>query len=52
MILCAFCGEEGRRQQQCKSETPKCINCGENHKTLAAKCHIRKNIIKEKNKAN
>ena len=50
MTLCAFCGEEGHKQQQCKSETPKCINCGENHKTLAAKCQIRKNIIKEKRK--
>ena len=51
MTLCAFCGEEGHRQQQCTSTAPKCINCGEAHKTLAARCQIRKDLIKEKRKA-
>ena len=51
MTLCAFCGEEGHRQQQCKSTAPRCTNCGKAHKTLAARCQIRKDLIKEKRKA-
>ena len=49
-MLCAFCGEEGHKQGQCKSTVPKCLNCGGDHKTLAAKCQVRKNLIKEKRK--
>ena len=40
--LCAFCGSSGHKQSTCTSLTPKCINCGEAHRTLAAQCHIRK----------
>ena len=50
MTLCAFCGEEGHKQGQCKSTAPMCLNCGGDHKTLAAKCQVRKNLIKEKRK--
>ena len=35
---------------QYKSTVPKCLNCGGDHKTLAAKCQVRKNLIKEKRK--
>ena len=48
--LCAFCGSSGHKQSTCTSLTPKCINCGEAHRTLAAQCHIRKEIIKTKRK--
>ena len=50
MTLCAFCADEGHRQQQCNATVPKCINCGEDHRTLAAQCPIRKGIIKDKRK--
>ena len=47
-ILCGYCGEEGHRQGQCKSEAPRCINCQGEHKTLAARCHVRKDLIKRR----
>ena len=50
MTLCAFCSEEGHKQGACKRKEPKCINCGEGHKTLAAQCKIRKDLIKGKRK--
>ena len=49
-ILCGYCGEEGHRQGQCKSEAPRCINCQGEHKTLAARCHVRKDSIKRRRK--
>ena len=48
--LYAFCGEEGHKQGQCRSTVPKCLDCGSDHKTLAAKCQVRKNLIKKKRK--
>ena len=50
MMLCPHCGEEGHKQSDCKAKTPRCINCGEEHRTLVAQCKIRKDIIKEKRK--
>ena len=50
VTLCAFCSEEGHKQGTCKNKEPKCINCGEGHKTLAAQCKIRKDLIKHKRK--
>ena len=50
MTLCAYCAGEGHRQQQCTAMVPKCINCGEEHRTLAAQCPIRKGLIKDKRK--
>ena len=50
MTLCAFCSEEGHKQGACKRKEPQCINCGEGHKTLAAQCKIRKDLIKYKRK--
>ena len=48
--LCAFCGESGHRQNACENTTPRCINCGEAHRTLAAQCKIRKDLIKKRRK--
>ena len=50
MTLCANCGEEGHKQSNCEARSPRCINCGEEHRTLAAQCMIRKDLIKEKRK--
>lgn len=50
MTLCANCGDEGHRQQECSNQSPKCINCGGEHRTLAAACTVRKNLIKERRK--
>ena len=49
-IICTNCSETDHNQENC-NKTPKCINCKGQHRTLAAVCPIRKNIIKEKSKA-
>ena len=49
-IKCAYCSLEGHKQNQCNASQPKCINCGGRHRTLAAACQIRKDIIKNKAK--
>ncbi len=46
--ICSECSTEGHVWHQCQSNTKKCINCGENHSTLAMKCQKRKDTIKEK----
>ena len=49
-MMCAFCGESGHRQSDCKNTLPKCINCGEAHRTLAAQCKIHKDLIRKRRK--
>ena len=48
--VCAFCASENHKQKDCTNNEPKCVNCGGDHRTLAAACPIRKRIIKEKSK--
>ena len=40
-MRCTFCGG-GHKQAECNTVVPKCINCGGEHRTLAAACKIRK----------
>ena len=49
-ILCANCGQTGHHQNVCSSENPKCVNCNGPHKTLAAVCPVRKDLIKSRGK--
>ena len=49
-ILCAYCGSDGHKQSSCVNPDPKCLNCGEAHRTLAAQCKVRKELIKTKRK--
>jgi len=49
-VICSECASTDHTFRECNSETKKCINCSENHRTLAAKCPIRKKIIKEREK--
>ena len=46
--ICSECGRTGHRFHQCNSQHKKCINCGQNHRTLAYKCPKRKEVIKQK----
>ena len=46
--LCTRCAKEDHRADHCHTDEPRCINCGGPHRTLAARCPIRKKIIKEK----
>ena len=46
--ICSNCAREGHTYGDCNEEIFKCINCGQNYRTLAAKCPIRKDIIRTK----
>ena len=49
-VLCSFCSGEGHKYSECTNQNPKCLNCGGNHRTLAAVCKVRRELIKEKSK--
>ena len=49
-IICSFCGQLDHKFNECKEETPKCINCKGKHRTLAAVCKVRRDYIKGKGK--
>ena len=44
---CTFCAGN-HRQFDCNAEAPCCINCGGAHRTLAATCKVRKDLIKKR----
>ena len=46
--ICSNCAGEDHIYNDCNAEFFKCINCGQNHRTLATKCPIRKDIIRTK----
>ena len=46
--ICSNCASEGHTYGDCKSVILRCINCTEDHRTLAAKCPERKTMIKRK----
>ena len=48
--LCSYCSEAGYKHTECNKENPQCINCGGNHRTLAASCKVRKDLIKERSR--
>ena len=44
---CTYCAGN-HKQFDCKAEAPCCINCGGQHRTLAAVCKVRKDLIKKR----
>ena len=48
--ICSECSTLGHLWHQCKEQFKKCANCGEGYSTLAMKCTMRTNILKEKKK--
>ena len=50
IIICSECAAPSHTFKDCTSQVKKCINCQGDHRTLAAKCPIRKNLLKEKEK--
>ena len=46
--VCSECSRDGHRFNECTSLTKKCINCGQDHKTTAFKCPVRKEILRQK----
>lgn len=46
--VCSECSEQGHMWRDCKNHHKKCLNCQGDHRTLAAKCPKRKEIIKTK----
>ena len=47
-IICSECAHTGHTHHTCTSEHKQCINCQQNHRTLAASCPVRKTAIREK----
>ena len=48
-LICSICAGEGHYYTECQDKDhPKCINCVGDHRTLAAKCPKRKEVIKIK----
>ena len=48
-VICSTCASEGHTYKDCPNKTIlTCINCGDNHRTLAAKCPIRKALVRAK----
>lgn len=41
--ICSECAEVGHINKV----NPKCVNCGENHRTLSGRCKARKEVIKK-----
>ncbi len=48
--MCSECSSVEHLWYECKVKEKKCINCKENHSTLAMKCPKRKVILKDKRK--
>ena len=46
--ICSNCSRVGHNYEQCESSTIRCINCRGEHRTLAARCPVRKQIVKNK----
>ncbi len=49
--LCSCCCSPDHHWRECTSTIKKCLNCGENHHTLASFCSFKKRAIEEKKKA-
>ena len=48
--ICSECSSTTHTFRDCRSQNKSCINCNGNHRTLAAKCPIRREIIKQRSK--
>lgn len=48
--ICSECGSEDHIWRDCHREQKKCINCGDEHRTMAMRCPKRKEIINNKRK--
>ena len=47
-IVCSECAQEGHTHRNCNNTDKQCLNCHQNHRTLASSCPIRKDAIKDK----
>ena len=50
VTLCSECAADDHIYRNCRSENKKCLNCKGNHRTFAARCPVRKNLINERKK--
>ena len=46
--ICSNCANEGHIYNECTSSVFKCVNCSGEHRTLAAKCPVRKDLIRKR----
>ena len=47
-LICSNCSKEGHTYEHCISDVVRCINCKGSHRTLAASCPMRKEIVRNK----
>ena len=45
---CSECASKEHTYRDCQATTKKCLSCHQDHRTLAAKCQVRKDIIKKR----
>ena len=50
ITVCSECAASNHTYRDCQSNIKKCLNCQEPHRTLAARCPVRKRLIREKGK--
>lgn len=50
--VCSECSSTSHTWRDCLSSNKRCLNCQGEHRTLAAKCPLRKEIIKKNKKEN
>ena len=48
--LCSECAAQNHTYRECRSTIKKCLNCRGDHRTFAARCPMRKKLIREKTK--
>ena len=48
MVVCSECADNTHTYRECNSNRKKCINCGGDHRTFAARCPTRKKLIQER----
>ena len=50
VVICSECADNTHTYRNCTNNWKKCINCQGDHRTLAARCPKRKELIQEKSK--
>ena len=50
LTICSECSSTNHTFRDCRSTYKKCVNCDGEHRTFAARCPIRKELIKQRSK--
>ena len=50
LVVCSECSSTTHTYKDCRSQQKRCINCDGDHRTMAAKCPVRRELIKQRSK--